>query len=151
MTRDLRFRFSWLVLVGLGGAVLACSALRSESLDPQTLPEEVRPDYAVFAQRCSKCHSLARPLNSGIVDDDYWRLYVARMRRQPGSGISLEDSKVILRFLHYYSQEEIRKKGWHPSPPPPPEQGDSPAPAPPPAENDAAAPTRAGSDGGGAP
>ena len=138
MTRDLRFRFSSLA-VALGGALLACSALRAEALDPQTLPEEVRPDYAVFAQRCSKCHSLARPLNSGIVDDDYWRLYVARMRRQPGSGISLEDSKVILRFLHYYSQEEIRKKGWHPSPPPP---ADSSGEAPPPAP---------AADGGGAP
>ena len=59
--------------------------------------------------RCSKCHSLARPLNSGIIDDGYWKLYVARMRRQPGSGISLEDTDQILRFLHYYSMEEIRK------------------------------------------
>ena len=83
---------------------------RSESIDPATLPQDVHADYEVFAQRCSKCHSLSRPLNSGIVDDDYWTMYVARMRRQPGSGISLEDSRVILRFLHYYSQEQIRKK-----------------------------------------
>jgi hypothetical protein len=81
----------------------------SEAIDTSTLPQEVRADYEVFAQRCSKCHSLSRPLNSGITDDDYWTLYVARMRRQPGSGISVEDSRVILRFLHYYSLEELRK------------------------------------------
>jgi len=91
---------------------------RSETLDRTSLPAEVRADYDVFAERCSKCHSLARPLNSGIVDDDYWVLYVARMRRQPSSGISLEDSRVILRFLHYYSLEQIRKKGAKSSPPP---------------------------------
>jgi hypothetical protein len=81
----------------------------SEAIDTTTLPQDARADYEVFAQRCSKCHSLSRPLNSGITDDDYWTLYVARMRRQPGSGISLEDSRVILRFLHYYSLEQIRK------------------------------------------
>jgi hypothetical protein len=91
---------------------------RSETIDRASLPAEVRAEYDVFAERCSKCHSLARPLNSGIVDDDYWAMYVARMRRQPSSGISIEDSRVILRFLHYYSLEQIRKKGAKSSPPP---------------------------------
>jgi cytochrome c5 len=119
-------------------ALVACGALvqtgcpspedRAEALDATKLPEEVRADYEVFAQRCSKCHSLSRPLNSGIVDDDYWAMYVARMRRQPASGISTDDARVILRFLHYYSLEQIRKKETHaaaasaalaPVPPPP--------------------------------
>jgi hypothetical protein len=85
------------------------SATHSEGLEPATLPVELRADYAVFAQRCSKCHSLARPLNSGISDENYWSLYVARMRRQPGSGISQEDAGPILRFLHYYSVEQLRR------------------------------------------
>ena len=89
----------------------ACSAqARTEGLEPSSLPAAVRSDYAVFAQRCSKCHSLARPLNSGITDDNYWVLYVARMRRQPASGITQEDAGPILRFLNYYSLEQ-RKKG----------------------------------------
>jgi hypothetical protein len=88
----------------------ACSSgARSEGLDPSTLPGDVRADYAVFAQRCSKCHSLARPLSSGISDDNYWSRYVTRMRRQPGSGISELDAGPILRFLHYYSLEQQRK------------------------------------------
>jgi hypothetical protein len=101
-------------LAALGST--ACTAeSRSEAIDPRTLPEDIRPDYAVFAQRCSKCHSLSRPLNSGITDDDYWAMYVARMRRQPESGISLEDSKVVLRFLHYYSLQQLAKKEHPPS------------------------------------
>jgi len=104
----------WKTLAALGaGAWLAgCAASlgRGEGLDADKLPPEVRPDYALFAQRCSKCHSLARPLQSGIDDDDFWRRYVARMRQQPGSGISEEDGSVILRFLHYFSVEQRKKK-----------------------------------------
>jgi hypothetical protein len=95
----------------LAVSMIGCgsSASRSEGLEPATLPAELRADYAVFAQRCSKCHSLARPLTSGISDENYWSLYVARMRRQPGSGITQEDAGPILRFLHYYSLEQLRK------------------------------------------
>jgi hypothetical protein len=87
----------------------ACSAERGENYDLASRAD-VREDYRVFAARCSKCHSLARPLNSGIDDDEHWRMYVERMRRQPGSGITLEDTVPILRFLHQYSLEERRKK-----------------------------------------
>jgi hypothetical protein len=74
------------------------------------LPSKLRADYLVFAQRCSKCHSLARPLNSGIDSDEYWKMYVERMRRQPASGISVADTVPILRFLHAYSIEQRKKK-----------------------------------------
>ena len=100
-----------LPLIGCGS-----SATHSEGVEPASLPAELRADYAVFAQRCSKCHSLARPLNSGISDENYWSLYVARMRRQPGSGISQEDASPILRFLHYYSLEQLRKNEKAPPP-----------------------------------
>lgn len=76
-----------------------------------TLPPTVVPDYEVFAARCSKCHSLARPLQSGITDDAFWAKYVERMRRQPSSGISHGDVTVILRFLHYYSEEQRKARG----------------------------------------
>jgi hypothetical protein len=124
---------SFVTLAGLAGCPSPES--RSESIDPVTLPVEVRADYEIFAARCSKCHALSRPLNSGIVDDDYWSLYVARMRRQPGSGISVDDSRVILRFLHYYSLEQIRKKQARAA-----EQAASPLAPPPPAPLPATAP-----------
>ena len=91
---------------GLFAAALiavACATTARDGLDVTTLPAEVRPDYALFARRCSKCHQLARPLGSGIRDDATWADYVDRMRRQPSSGISRADTVPILRFLHYYS------------------------------------------------
>jgi hypothetical protein len=100
-----------LVLLALfvGLSVFACGSAKSDSLDVSKLPEDVRGDYAIFAQRCSKCHSLARPLTAGITDDEQWVLYVNRMRRQPGSGISMEDQEHILRFLRYFAAD-LRQK-----------------------------------------
>jgi hypothetical protein len=97
-----------IALSAMTAAVAA--ACRTQGYDPTTLPADIRGDYAVFAQRCSKCHSLARPLSSGIDDDAYWAQYVERMRLQPGSDISVEDKPPILRFLHYFSVEQKRRK-----------------------------------------
>jgi hypothetical protein len=100
-----------LALAATGVALPACgSASRDEGLDVATLPIDLRADYEIFAQRCSKCHSLARPLGSGITDDDFWREYFERMRRQPGSGITPADQRPILHFLHYYSMSQIRRR-----------------------------------------
>ena len=84
-----------------------CATTARDGLDTAQLPAPVRADYAVFARRCSKCHQLARPLDSGIHDDAHWADYVERMRRQPGSGISRADTAPILRFLHYYSTSTL--------------------------------------------
>jgi hypothetical protein len=102
--------------LALVAALLACGGPSSD-IDVASAPGASRADYDLFAVRCSKCHSLARPLNSGIDDDGYWRAYVAKMRRQPGSGISAEDSVAILRFLHSYSVELRKRKGKAVEPP----------------------------------
>jgi hypothetical protein len=82
----------------------SCGAVQHvEGLDSARLPVAMRSDYEVFADRCSRCHSLSRPLDSGITDMDHWRNYVTRMRRQPSSGIAPDDVDPILRFLAYYS------------------------------------------------
>jgi hypothetical protein len=92
-------------------ALVACSCgPRSESAYASRLPPEVRADFELFSHRCSKCHTLARPLDSGIDDDEHWAEYVERMRLQPGSGISLGDKEPILRFLHYYSLQQQQRK-----------------------------------------
>ena len=77
-----------------------------DGLDVRSLPEENRADYELFAQRCSKCHSLARVLDNGHIEDRFWEHYVDRMRHQPGSGIAPEEVPSILRFLHFYSREQ---------------------------------------------
>ena len=117
------------MLAALSGGFIACSA--AQEPEAAALPPNVYADYLVFAQRCSKCHSLARPLNSGIDTDEYWALYVERMRRQPASGISVADTVPILRFLHAYSIEQRKKKELSPSEPAntPPAPTDSPPPS----------------------
>lgn len=82
-----------------------------EGLVLATVPPELREDYALFAQRCSKCHSLARVLNNGEHDEKYWARYVTRMRRQPSSGIAPQDEPPILRFLNYYSAQLRAENG----------------------------------------
>jgi hypothetical protein len=95
-------------IAGLSGCP---TAGRDDGLNAAQLPASVQSDYGLFAQRCSKCHSLSRPLESGISDDGFWKAYVTRMRRQPASGISEADETPILRFLHYYSMEQKRIHG----------------------------------------
>ena len=113
-------RQAW-AMAAAGVALALCACVRApaqgrgEGLDVARLPEAVRDDYAVFATRCSKCHSLSRAINSGIDDDAFWVLYVARMRRQPASGISLGDEAVILRFLRYFAYE-LRLRKAQPGP-----------------------------------
>lgn len=97
--------FSAVVAIVLG----ACGS-RTEGLDRTQLPEDLKSDYDLFARKCSKCHSLARPIQAGITDDEQWVMYVNRMRRQPGSGISYDDQEHILRFLKYYAAELRKKK-----------------------------------------
>jgi hypothetical protein len=105
---------SWLLLsfaLLVAASLAACPAgNRGEGLDRSAVPADVQGDYDVFAQRCSKCHALARALDSGIDDDEYWKAYVARMRRMPSSGITAQDEQVILRFLHWFSADLRAKK-----------------------------------------
>ncbi|RYZ59897.1 MAG: hypothetical protein EOP08_15065 [Proteobacteria bacterium] len=93
-----------LVLALVLGPAAGCSTSRSlEGVRVSEVPVELRDNYELFAQRCSKCHGLSRALNAGDKSDAFWQRYVTRMRRQPGSGIAPEDEPPILAFLHYYS------------------------------------------------
>jgi mono/diheme cytochrome c family protein len=76
-----------------------------------TLPQERRSDYRVFATNCSKCHGLERALNAHVTSNQHWDLYVARMARTPGSGISPREAPAILSFLHYYTEQKNRARG----------------------------------------
>jgi hypothetical protein len=101
------------ILIALALAPLGCPtpvSPHAEGLDTSKMPPDIRDAYDLFARRCSKCHTLARPLQSGIDDDAYWAEYVERMRRQPASGISPEDEVIILKFLHYFSVEQRRER-----------------------------------------
>lgn len=77
-------------------------------IDVSKYPPQMRGYYKLFAKRCSKCHSLARPINSDYCLPDEWRQYIRKMLRKPGSGVYLPDGKKIYDFLVYDSG--IRKK-----------------------------------------
>lgn len=79
-----------------------------ETIDVSSYPADMQAGYKVFAQRCSKCHTLSRPISSDYATKDEWSRYVKRMMRKPGSGINKKDGKLIFEFLVYDSS--VRKK-----------------------------------------
>lgn len=70
-------------------------------------PLEMQENYKLFEQKCSRCHTLARPINSEFTGE-VWREYVYKMMRKPGSGLTPRSAEPIIQFLIYDS--EVRKK-----------------------------------------
>jgi hypothetical protein len=97
------------------GVALSCATTVSnrtgDSLDVSQYPPDIRDAYKVFAVRCSRCHTLARPLNARIRDPEQWVRYVQRMRLNPASGITAKNGETILRFLLYYMQQREAEHG----------------------------------------
>ena len=71
------------------------------TLDVSEYSTEMQELYPLYARKCSKCHTLARSINSEYRGDD-WNRYVARMSRKPNSGISPGTGDRILSFLKYH-------------------------------------------------
>ncbi len=80
-------------------------------IDVSKYPADMQAGYKLFATRCSKCHTIARAINSEFVLEDEWERYVKRMMRKPGSGISANDGEIIYDFLAFDSK--IRKKALY--------------------------------------
>jgi len=97
---------AWVLAVLLMGCT-GHEARRGDRVDVSRYPQEIREAYRVFAFRCSRCHTLARPLNARIDDPEHWVRYVQRMRRQPSSGINAQDGDTILKFLLYYHRARL--------------------------------------------
>ncbi len=99
--------FVWLLLASVTalGCMSTHASRQGDSVVVAGYPPEIQEAYKVFAQRCSRCHSLARSLNAHITDPEHWIRYITRMRRTPGSGVNRENGEVILRFLLYYAHE----------------------------------------------
>jgi cytochrome c5 len=81
------------------------------TIDVSKYPADTQAAYKVFVARCSKCHTIARPINCEFVLDDEWERYVKRMMRKPGSDVSPADGKQIFEFLSYDSK--LRKKALY--------------------------------------
>jgi cytochrome c5 len=117
-------------LLGLAGlALVATSAIRAADddvvdaatkakiaefdkgpakIDVSAYPAGIQKNYDVFREKCTLCHTLARPINSDFALPDEWSRYVKRMMHKPGSMISAVQAKKIYEFLAYDSS--VRKK-----------------------------------------
>lgn len=80
-------------------------------IDVSKYPKDIQARYKVFANKCVKCHTLARPINCEFALDDEWERYVKRMMNKAGTLISADEGKQIYEFLAYDSK--IRKKGLY--------------------------------------
>jgi cytochrome c5 len=78
------------------------------TIDVSAYPAGIQENYAVFRQKCSLCHTLARPINCDFALPDEWSRYIKRMMHKPGSNISPGQAKKIYEFVTYDSS--VRKK-----------------------------------------
>ena len=69
-----------------------------KTIDVSAYPAEQQAAYKVFTTKCSKCHTIARPMNTMMTRDE-WERYVKRMMHKPNSGISDAQGKQIFDFL----------------------------------------------------
>jgi cytochrome c2 len=77
-----------------------------DKLNVSAYPAEQQKGYKVFVDKCSKCHTIARPINTTMTAPE-WSRYVKRMMHKPNSGISDAQGKTIYEFLAY--DQENRK------------------------------------------
>ncbi len=67
-------------------------------IDVSSYPAPMQAAYKLFSSKCSKCHTIARPINT-MMKRDEWERYVKRMMHKPNSGISDKQGKEIFEFL----------------------------------------------------
>lgn len=79
-----------------------------KTIDVTKYPDEQKSGYKLFSKKCSKCHTIARPINSEFVLPAQWERYIKRMMFKPNSQMSDADGKGIYRFLVY--DASVRKK-----------------------------------------
>jgi len=105
-----------LTLAGLN-AKTAFSALKvtgegkTQVLAPHQFSGEQRFRFALFQNRCTKCHPMSRviaalqtgitPVSGGSFGGKDIKKYVVKMMRKPNSGIDKSDAKELVLFLRY--------------------------------------------------
>ena len=81
-----------------------------DKIDVSAYPADLQANYKLFATKCSKCHTIARPINTMMTRDE-WERYVKRMMHKPNSGISDSQGKQIFDFLVY---DQAQRKDKNP-------------------------------------
>ena len=94
-----------------GPKPLYYSDLGPDTVDVSRYPAAQKRNYQIYALVCSRCHTLARSINSPVASRSYWEMYLLGMRAasvlkdQPP--ITAGERKAILDFLAYDSR--VRK------------------------------------------
>ncbi len=79
------------------------------TIDVARYSPNMKKNYKVFTELCSRCHTLARAINSDFVLESDWERYIKKMMRRAGTKIiNPDDALLIYEFLVYDSK--IRKK-----------------------------------------
>jgi mono/diheme cytochrome c family protein len=79
-----------------------------DKIDVSAYPAPMQAAYKLFSTKCSKCHTIARPLNT-MMKRDEWERYVKRMMHKPNSGIGDSQGKQIFDFV-VFDQTERKDK-----------------------------------------
>jgi mono/diheme cytochrome c family protein len=82
-----------------------------DKIDVSAYPAPLQAAYKLFTAKCSKCHTIARPINT-MMKRDEWERYVKRMMHKPNSGISDSQGKQIFDFLVF---DQTERKDKNPS------------------------------------
>ena len=76
------------------------------TINVSSYPPAQQQAYKLFVQKCSQCHTIARPINTTMTTTE-WEMYVKRRMHNPNSGITNSQGKEIFEFLAY--DQKIRK------------------------------------------
>jgi hypothetical protein len=91
-----------------GGGEFAARDAGPDRLDVSDYPAEQQARYPLFASKCSRCHTLARPINTRF-DAPRWKRYAKKMIRKPNSGINEEQAQELFEFLKYYASRTAER------------------------------------------
>ena len=95
-----------LFMVAQSGNVVLPQDKGPSTINVSSYPPEQQKAYKLFRDKCSKCHTIARPINTTMPIPE-WEMYVKRMMHKPNSGISNKQGKEIFDFLAY--DQKVRK------------------------------------------
>lgn len=82
-----------------------------DKVNVSSYPADQQKNYKLFTDKCSKCHTIARPINTSMTKAE-WERYVKRMMHKPNSGIGDGQGKAIYEFLAY---DQDNRKDKNPS------------------------------------
>lgn len=97
-----------------------------ETIDVSGYPAQAKAGYKTFQDRCTQCHTAARPLNAQYIDapgssadkwvshyeKGVWKRFTKRMMAKPGCTISNEEARDIVFFLVHDSKARKTGAAW---------------------------------------